>query len=180
MAEETNVQPDQVVQPVQMKSKEGALVRQLEEEKKTNLKEILVPASMILAIILAGVFTGNFLASRRGGLPVGPSQTKELEEGVEMVSGPEEVGIKDVRVFRDTAEGKVEINEGSVTTEGAHRLLRPGGESQTAYLTSSVVDLSLFIGKCVQVWGETFKAEKAGWLMDVGRVKLLDRCPQGI
>jgi hypothetical protein len=172
--------PEENIQPVQVKTEESPLVRGLGEEKKQNLKEILLPAGVILAIILAGVFTGNFLVNRRGGLPTGPAETKTLEEGVEMVSGPEEVGIKDVRVFRDSAEGKIEVNDGSVTTEGSHKLLRPGGESQTAYLTSSVVDLNLFIGKCVQIWGETFKAQKAGWLMDVGRVKLLDECPSGI
>jgi hypothetical protein len=174
MPEETNVQP------VEVKTEEGSLVHELEKKKKTNLKEILFPVGVILVIILAGVFTGNFLAGRRGGLPVGPAETKTLEEGVEMVSGPQEMGIKDTRVFRDSAEGKVKVNDGSVTTEGSHKLIRPGGESQTAYLTSSVVDLNLFVDKCVQVWGETFQAEKAGWLMDIGRVKLLDRCPSGI
>jgi len=42
------------------------------------------------------------------------------------------------------------------------------------------LDLSEFNGKCVQVWGETFAAQEAGWLMDVGRLKLLDSCPEGI
>jgi hypothetical protein len=174
MPEETTTQT------VEVKTEEEPLVHKLEKEKKGSLKEILLPVGVILIIILAGVFTGNFLANRRGGLPTGPTETKELEEGVELVSGPKEVGIKDVRVFKDTAEGKIEVNDGSITTEGSHKLIRPGGESQTAYLTSSVVDLNLFIGKCVQVWGETFKAEKAGWLMDIGRVKLLDRCPSGV
>jgi hypothetical protein len=26
----------------------------------------------------------------------------------------------------------------------------------------------------VKVWGETFKGQKAGWLMDVGRVQVID------
>jgi hypothetical protein len=26
----------------------------------------------------------------------------------------------------------------------------------------------------VKVWGETFKGQKAGWLMDVGRVKVME------
>jgi len=168
------------IQPVKIEAEEGSLVRKIEEEKKGNLKETLFPVGIILAIIAVGTITGYFLSSRRGGLISGPEVTKTLEEGVEVVSGPQEVGIKDVRVFRDTAEGKVQINDGSLVAEGSHKLIRPGGESQTAYLTSSVVDLSLFIGKCVQVWGETFEGEKAAWLMDVGRVKLLNTCPQGI
>lgn len=146
-------------------------------KQKSNWREVLLPIGIILAIVLAGTTTGYFLANRGVSRPM---VTKELEEGVEMVSGPKEVGIKDVRVFRDTTSGKIETNDSEVVTEGSHKLIRPGGESQTAYLTSSVVDLSQFLGKCVQVWGETFAAQKAGWLMDVGRVKILDQCPEGV
>jgi len=148
-------------------------------EKKSILKEIFLPAGIILAIILAGGITGWFLANR-GGLPIGPIQTKKLTGGAELVQGPKEVGIKDVETFRDTAEGRIEINDNSNIPEGSHKLIRPGGPSQTAYLISSVIDLSQFLGKCVQVWGETFAGQKASWLMDVGRVKLLDSCPSGI
>ena len=146
---------------------------------KSRLKEILLPAGIILFIILAGGVTGWFLANRSG-LPVGPTQIKQLTGGAELIQGPKEVGIKDVETFRDTAEGKIEVNENSNIPEGSHKLIRPGGPSQTAYLTSSVVDLNQFLGRCVQVWGETFAAQKAGWLMDVGRVRILDSCPAGL
>lgn len=169
-----NEQPD--IQPVEFKTEKG-IVHRFDQLSKRNWKEILLPAGIILAIILAGTVSGYFLANR--GI-AGPAETRELEEGVEVISGPKEVGIKDVRVFRDTASGKIEINDSEIITEGSHKLIRPGGESQTAYLTSSVVDLNQFLGKCVQVWGETFAAQKAGWLMDVGRVKMLDKCPEGV
>ena len=42
---------------------------------------------------------------------------------------------------------------------------------KTLYLTSSTVDLSVYIGK-VKVWGQTFTGQKAGWLMDVGLVEI--------
>jgi hypothetical protein len=74
--------------------------------------------------------------------------------------------------FKDSAEGYLE--DGGLDGEGSHKLLRPGGESQTVYLTSSVTDLSELAGVEVKVWGETFKGQKAGWLMDVGRVEVLD------
>ena len=83
-------------------------------------------------------------------------------------------------LFRSTAQGKIEINDNGDIVEGSHKLLRPGGPSQTAYLTSSVLDLNQFKGKCVQVWGETFASQKAGWLMDVGRIKILEVCPEGL
>jgi len=34
--------------------------------------------------------------------------------------------------------------------------------------------LDQFVGRKIQIWGETYKAQKAGWLMDVGRVKILE------
>ena len=53
-------------------------------------------------------------------------------------------------------------------------LLREGGESQTAYLTSSVLDLDMFIGRKVQVWGQTFDSTNVAWLMDIGKIKVLE------
>jgi hypothetical protein len=137
-------------------------------EKKSFWKEVVLPAMVILVIIVAGGVTGYVLASR-GVEKVG---------GAKIVQGTAEIGIKDDRVFKDNAVGKVMINEKE--GEGSHLLLRPGGASQTANLTSSVVDLNNFVGKCVQVWGETQSAQKAAWLMDVGRVKILESCPGGI
>jgi len=52
--------------------------------------------------------------------------------------------------------------------------LRPGGESQTAYLTSSVLDLDEYVGKKVKVFGETFGSSQVGWLMDVGKVEVVE------
>lgn len=158
---------------------EQNLVKEFAEtEKKSFLKEILLPAGMILAIILAGAGTGYLLA-RRGGSQGSLLQVTKLTGGAEVVSGQKEVGIKDTSVFKDSAQGKIEAN-GTDDHEGSHKLIRPGGVSQTAFLTSSVVDLNQFLGKCVEIWGETFAAQKAGWLMDVGRVKILDQCPEGL
>ncbi|MCL4364319.1 hypothetical protein M1328_03710 [Patescibacteria group bacterium] len=81
------------------------------------------------------------------------------------------VGIADKKTFKDQAEGT--LKEGGIDGEGSFHLERPGGPSQNVYLTSSTVDLSQYIGKKVRVWGETFSAEKAGWLMDVGLVEIL-------
>lgn len=53
-------------------------------------------------------------------------------------------------------------------------MVRGIGPSQYAYLTSTVIDLSAFTGKKVQVWGQTIAGKKAGWLMDVGKVKVIE------
>jgi len=81
------------------------------------------------------------------------------------------VGIVDKKTFKDKAEGS--LKEGGIDGEGNFHLERPGGVSQNVYLTSTTVDLSQYINKKVRVWGETFAAEKAGWLMDVGLVEIL-------
>lgn len=79
-------------------------------------------------------------------------------------------GAKDTKAFKDPVEGV--LVAGGIGSEGSHHLVRPGGDSQNVYLTSSIVDLKMFEGAKVKIWGETFKAQKAGWLMDVGRVEV--------
>ncbi len=80
-------------------------------------------------------------------------------------------GISDKKTFKDQAEGF--LKDGGLSGEGTFHLDRPGGVSQNVYLTSSTVDLSGYVDKKVRVWGETFKGQKAAWLMDVGLIELL-------
>lgn len=81
-------------------------------------------------------------------------------------------GNGDDNRYKDVSEGVIQA--GGIDGEGTHHLVRPGGASQTVYLTSSVVDLDLFVGDKVQLRGETFSAQKAAWFMDVGAVKVLE------
>lgn len=165
---QTNQMANQPVSP------EPKLVKKLDlGSPGGGFKEIFLPALIILLIILAGAGTGYLLAGKGSG-------RIKLASGEKTVSGKDEMGLKDEEAFPDKARGRIEVNEGEKVVEGSHKLLRPGGESQTAYLTSSVVDLDLFLGKCVEVWGETFSAQQAGWLMDIGYVKKLKDCPEGL
>ena len=93
-----------------------------------------------------------------------------MEEAFRYQRGRRTAGIPDKSTFKDTTEGT--LREGGIEGEGSFHLERPGGKSQTVYLTSSTVDLSEYIGKKVKVWGETHTSEKAGWLMDVGYVEV--------
>ena len=70
-------------------------------------------------------------------------------------------------------EENVDRGKKIIEDEGQYHIERPGGVSQNVYLTSTTVDLSQFIGKKIRVWGETFSAQKAGWLMDVGLVEVI-------
>jgi len=113
-----------------------------------------------LVLILLGVGTGYLLSQQTGAV-----------EKPHFIQTEKIVGTTDPKAFRDSAIGIIE--KGGVDGEGTHRLIREGGPSQTAFLTSSIVDLDQYVGKKVKVYGETFAAEKAGWLMDVGKIELL-------
>lgn len=117
-------------------------------------------------VILAGIGTGFLLSQKQ----VGFSLTSEKSK---IIKTQKMVGSTDIKTFRDQAEGVLE--KGGIDGEGTHKLIRnPRDPSQNAYLTSSIVNLDEYAGKRVRVWGETFAAQKAGWLMDVGRVEMLD------
>lgn len=140
------------------------IVRPIVEEKKLVLPKF-APLLGVVLIILAGIGTGFFLSQKQEGIPMMGGKPK-------IIKTEKMVGSTDVKTFRDQAEGVLE--KGGINGEGTHKLIRPGGESQTAYLTSSVINLDEYLGKKVRVWGETFAAQKAGWLMDVGRVEVLE------
>ena len=139
------------------------------QEKDASMK--VAPKVMIaltIVAVLAGVGTGfgTFRLTNKGSaaeLATAPTATSGVNAG-------DEFGSKD-EAFDSHAIGYIE--EGGLDGEGSHKLLRPGGASQTVYLTSSVTDLDLFVGMEVEVWGETFKGQKAGWFMDVGRIKVV-------
>lgn len=140
-----------------------------------NIKDMNNPFSLNFFIILAlviflGIGSGFILSKLSPGLIKNnalpsPNEKSAVEKG-------KIYGSNDTGTFKDTVEGK--LKEGGIDGEGQFHLERPGGESQNVYLTSSLVDLSLFVNKKIKVWGETQKAQKAGWLMDVGRVEVLE------
>lgn len=122
--------------------------------------------ALIIAVIL-GLGSGYAL-SKRAAVGVdtaeGPASSSKIGKGTTVGSG-------DTKIFKDVAEGI--LKSGGIDGEGAFHLVRPGGDSQNVYLTSSLVDLSIFLDRKVKVWGETQQAKVAGWLMDVGRVEVL-------
>ena len=122
---------------------------------------------IIAAVIGVGIFSGLVLSSRSKSATVSQSlKEEELKP---------EVKESFAQTFRDEAEGTVEKNDDlDRYGQGTHKLIRPGGESQTAYLTSSVLDLDEYIGKKVKVFGETFGSSQVGWLMDVGKVEIIE------
>lgn len=118
-------------------------------------------------IVVAGLVSGLILSKLSAPYQAQIGAGKQSEQDGTPALG----GLPAEKVLRDSAEGTLE--SGGIDGEGTHKLIRPGGVSQTVYLTSSLLDLEQYIGKKVKVWGETFAAKKAGWLMDVGKVEVL-------
>jgi hypothetical protein len=142
-------------------------IENIEKLGNNNIKKspkFLVPVLVMAIIIVGGVITG-YLLSQNKGLGSGGTTAGTINK-------PNEVGSADSQTFKDTATGVLEA--GGLNGDGTHKLIREGGPSQTAYLTSSVIDLDQFVGKKVQVWGETQKGQKVSWLMDVGRIKIIE------
>jgi len=124
---------------------------------------------ILLVVVLLGMGSGYFLSDKNGGGSSVTPGKRLLGSGVEK---GKTYGDGDSKTFKDTAEGT--LKEGGIEGEGQYHLVRPGGDSQNVYITSSQVDLSLFIDRKVKVWGATQTAQVAGWLMDVGRVQVLE------
>lgn len=151
--------------PVQLADQPEKLVKPLVQTKKPSRA-----LPVILAVIIAGlgILSGYLLA--------GKGSVATLSGGtggsVEKIKKGTVVGLSDEDTFKDEAEGK--LVAGGIDGEGSHHLERPGGESKNVYLTSSVIDLNEYLNRQVKVWGETFSAQKAGWLMDVGKLEVLE------
>lgn len=142
----------------------------MEPVKKTKLIPI-----MIIAGIILGLGTGFYVAQQRllkgTGMTSLTSATQNLTSDTTVKVG-DTFGSADEKTFRDQAEGI--LKAGGIDGEGSHHLERGDNKSQWVYVTSSVVDLDLLVGDRVIVWGETNQGKKAGWLMDVGKLKVTE------
>ena len=146
-----------------------------EETTMEPVKKSKVLPMLITLGILLGLGTGFYLAQKQlllagGGLTMTGS-TQELTSSTN-IKVNDIFGSADEKTFRDQAEGV--LQGGGVDGEGSHHLERGDNKSQWVYVTSSVVDLDLLVGHRVTIWGETNQGKKAGWLMDVGRLKVIE------
>lgn len=145
----------------------------MEESQNTGDEKIakkLIPSAsttklllgVVIAAVVLGTATGYILSTKSAG-----------ERAVNPLTGAPKTPQQDTRTFRDFAEGVIkprpQPQDPEEYVEGTHFLEREG--AVPVALTSSVVDLSLYEGKKVKVFGETQKAIKEGWLMDVGKIE---------
>ncbi len=164
---------DEALQP------QSATVKPYGTPPLTMTKKVSPPIVIAgcLIVLVAGSATGYGtyqLTAQSGSIDVKNIENIEQVAGSSVKNG-DVFGSANAETFKDSAEGTLQA--GGINGEGSHQLLREGGESQTVYLTSSVTDLDKLVGMKVKVWGETFKAQQAGWLMDVGRVQVQETKP---
>lgn len=145
-----------------MATQENIEFKTVEEGKTTASKKSNLIIPIVIAVIL-GIGTGVFLTKQKSTASV---------NGIPKIIQTEKIIGSTAKNFKDNAEGILQRNDSKVITEGTHKLVR-GDESQTVYLTSSVVDLDKYAGSKIKAWGETFKGQKAAWLMDVGKIEIL-------
>ena len=153
------------VEPVETKKTKINIKNVIMNEQVKKIAPLVVVGILVVA---AGTGTGWVLAGKPGRATGVLGNDSQTAPGAKMTET--EAGIKDEKTFRDSAIGTLEAE--GIEGEGTHHLVREGGESQNVYLTSTVIDLESFVGKKVEVWGETISARTAGWLMDVGKVKV--------
>lgn len=166
IAQTTNVAPE----PVSQVESPTPQVHTINQGRSSMKKPVI--ALLVMLLIGAGVGTG-YGASKL--MPKNPNPTPQAGAPGTITAESVEVGKvygnDDEQTFPDVSEGV--IAQGGIDGEGTHHLIRPGGATQTVYLTSSTVDLDPFINHKVRVRGETFSAQKAAWFMDVGSVTVL-------
>ncbi len=143
------------------------------ERNKKNMTKQQKKKFIIFAVIaiLAGTLTGYGSSRLNKKANLGQGNVAQTAGEVSTIKVGDFFGVTDKDTFSDSTQGYLE--KGGVDGEGSHRLLREGGESQTVALTSSVTDLDDFVGMEIKIWGETNKAQKSGWFMDVGRVEIV-------
>ncbi len=146
---------------------QDSIMRKIESKNNT-----LLLFGISFLVVLAGVGTGWLLSGANAKTRSSSAIDTSVQQKQAVKQSDTEAGIDDATAFPDTAEGT--LVKGGIDGEGQYHLERIGGVSQNVYLTSTVIDLASFESKKVQVWGQSLSGKKAGWLMDVGKVKVIE------
>src|SRR5688572_2970642 len=117
-------------------------------QKGSSMSRGKRPMALMVAVIAigGGILTGMgaYKLQAKSGGNFSATKAPISQVAGDNAQAGEVFGVQDEKTFKDSAEGYLEI--GGINGEGSHKLLRPGGETQTVYLTSSVTDLSKFDG----------------------------------
>ena len=146
------------------------------EDKDENLvkpfhssNKFIMIAGVIL-VILVGLGVGFFVSGKKATGTMGP----KITSGPAIIVAANEAGVKDPSTIKDVTTATGILKEGGIKGEGKYHLEREGGITQTVYLNSTTVDISPFVDKKVQVWGQTQASQHANWFMDVVKIKVVE------
>lgn len=151
---------------------EAPIIHKMSGNSSVSRPSGLSPMMLVAIILVLGLVSGLLVSQFAGKSVSLGGKNQAIEGSLDDIKKGQVYGAADTKAFTDSTEGTLE--SGGLGEEGSHKLIRPGGDSQTAYVTSSTLELEKFVGRKVKVWGQTFKSQKAGWFMDVGRVEVLE------
>ena len=162
-------------QPVESKEEKINLMNPLESNSSNDKSKFIIAFAIALAVI-AGLGSGFYYARHRLLLAGAGSGTQGgvVEVGEDGVKVGQVFGAQDESIFAASEPAEGIVQPGGIGGEGSHHIERGANESQWVYITSTTIDLDKFVGTKVKVWGETVSGKKAGWLMDVGRLKVIE------
>lgn len=149
-------------QPSVLDTPKIEVVKKLPTDNNAKMKLILVG----IVVVIAGLGTGYGLSGASAKSTNSPATAQVAEKTVDSE------GRVDESVLSGPEQGV--LREGGIDGEGTHYLDRGLGAEKYIYLLSTVLDLNSFVDKKVEVQGQTLGADKAGWLMDVVRVKVIE------
>src|SRR5947199_286914 len=132
---------------MEKKAEEKPVMHSFRNQENASLFSKPVIIAVSICIVL-GIATGYLLANKDN---VSLTQMGTNGKPTNFSKGAT-MGTNDTSTFKDTAEGA--LQKGGISDEGQYHLVRPGGDSQNVYLTSSIVDLSQVVGKKVKIWGQ--------------------------
>ncbi len=143
--------------------------------KKSDNSKTVIVIVLILGLV-SGFWISRFFPLQKSNNIVDSVTKKNITSAENLKTESDLVAGKSygntAKSFKDSATGTIE--KGDINGEGTHILNREGGKTQRAALTSSVVDLDLFVGKKVEIKGETNASTKTAWFLDVGVIKILE------
>ena len=157
-------------------AKDKQSINPLTEPKVKRSSEKIMPLYLVI-VAVSGIFL-SFWLSRffpTSNQKTTPGLSSQLQSA-DKISSASDIEVGKIYgdadgTFSDTATGTIE--KGSINGVGTHILNREGGISQRASLTSSIIDLDMFVDKLVEIKGETNASDKTSWLLDVGQIKVL-------
>ena len=155
----------QTPQVTQMQPQEKPLVKPLLPKKSNKAMLFMIIGSFLVVVL--GIVSGWFLAGTKQTGKTDNQNSQSTSQDKQL----QEAGVGDEKSYGSTVEGV--LKKGGIKGEGTHYIDRGLGESKFVYLTSSLVDLDSFVDRKVVVWGETISAKYAGWLIDVGKIKVV-------